>query len=392
MKRVVIVLNLIAVVLYFATSVSAQDDSFVCNALLRHGVFDKFRDTRSSANASQLQTHICEAYSKLQQDKVAGHAEGHYFLAGGEGSYSRDQLESIGQFMCADSFNASSASSALTIIQDKISPAAMDAYRECIAQNSSGLKTKTLFREEDQGQVTIEIRYVAPVGAPPQTTIDKIVLTPTDAFKCQGPLWDLQGKTNGVGTNAVAMSCERKITGTPFSWAGASVLAVPSTIAVLTTSGTLTRSLTSIIAAPPPTPLSVPVGTIIAFSGSMNDAKTQRQFGWWVCDGTVVDDPLADVSYQNKKTPDLSGRFLLASNQAAQTGGSGSFPIPSQNISSHTTGGFGPPNIHGDPFTHMQGAHGWNDDASIYSEGTWSGVTVLTVPPYYSVIYLVKVK
>ena len=52
MKRLGMMLNLIAIVLYLATSVSAQDDSFVCNALLRHGVFDKFRDIRSSASAT----------------------------------------------------------------------------------------------------------------------------------------------------------------------------------------------------------------------------------------------------------------------------------------------------------------------------------------------------
>jgi hypothetical protein len=74
-----------------------------------------------------------------------------------KGSYSREQLEQIGQFMCADTFNSSSTSSALTVIQDKISPSAMDAYRECVSQNASGLKNKTIFREEDQGQVTLEL-------------------------------------------------------------------------------------------------------------------------------------------------------------------------------------------------------------------------------------------
>jgi len=189
MKRLLIVASLATFGLSVVPAVLAQDDSFVCNALLRHGVYDKYREIRSSASASQLQTHICEAYTKLQQDRVAGHVEGHYVLAGGEGSYSREQLEQVGQFMCADTFNSSSASSALTLIQDKISPAAMDAYRECISQNATGLKSKTIFREEDQGQVTIELRYVAPVGAPPQTTINNIVISPANAFTCEGRMW-----------------------------------------------------------------------------------------------------------------------------------------------------------------------------------------------------------
>src|SRR6266566_5008407 len=110
MKKLLITSGLTIFVLCMVPAVVAQDDSFVCNALLRHGVYDKYREIRSSASASTLQTHICEAYTKLQQDKVAGHVEGHYGLAGGEGSYDREQLESIGQFMCADTFNASSAS------------------------------------------------------------------------------------------------------------------------------------------------------------------------------------------------------------------------------------------------------------------------------------------
>jgi hypothetical protein len=294
--------------------------------------------------------------------------------------------------MCADNFNASSASSALTVIQDKISDSAMDAYRECIAQNSSGLKTKTVFREEDQAQVTIELRYVAPVGAPPQTTVNTIVLSPADSFTCRGTLWDVQKKANGVGTNTVAMSCDRKVEKTPVSVAGQKIFAPPATITVMTTSGTLTRSMSAISAGPPPTPLELPVGTIVAFSGTMEEASGQKQFGWWVCNGSSVEDPLADPRYKNSKTPDLSNRFLRGSVKAGDVGGAASFDIPSQNIRSHTNGIWGDPRFNSDPFTHMQGPHSFTTDAAIYSDGTWTGVTVPTVPEFYSVIYLVKVK
>jgi hypothetical protein len=391
MKRLLVVLSLTVVALSLSPVALAQDDSFVCNALLRHGVYDKYREIRSSASASQLQTHICEAYTKLQQDKTAGHVEANYFLVGGEGSYSREQLESIGQFMCADTFNASSASSALTLIQDKISPAAMDAYRECIAQNSSGLKTKTVFREEDQGQVTIEVRYVAPVGAAPQTTINKIVLTPLDAFKCQGPLWDLQGKANGVGTNAVAMSCERKIATTPFSSGGQSILAGPNTIAVLTTSGTLTRSLTTILAAPPPTPLNIPIGTIIAFSGTMAEAETQKQFGWWVCNGQTVNDPLA-TSYNGKAVPNLLDKFLEGSTQSGGAGGASKFTVDLKDPIESRSYGFNGPTINMDPRVVVSSSLSWVNGTPIASRGNLPKFDVPTVPPFYSVIYLVKVR
>lgn len=362
-----------------------------CTALLQHGIYDKFRETNVGTSSSQFSSHLCQAYNKLKQDKAAGHAEASYGLIGGEGSFSSEQLEAVGQFMCTATASSSDISNNLSLVQDRISQPAIDAWRECLSLYADGLRTKTTFREDDQGQITVELRYVAPPGAPPQTTINKIVSSPADAFACSGPLWDLQGKPNMVGTQTVAMSCDRKLTA-PFTYNNLTLRAMPNTITVMTTAGTLTRNMTYVLAGPPATPITLPIGTIISFHGTMADAVAQRQNGWWVCDGTVVNDPLADPAYRNQATPKLTDRFLLAATQAGQVGGKKSYDIPTQTIHSHTNGGFGPPQIYGDPFTHMQGSHSWTTDASIYSEGDWSGVNVPTLPPYYSVIYLIKVK
>ena len=40
----------------------------------------------------------------------------------------------------------------------------------------------------------------------------------------------------------------------------------------------------------------------------------------------------------------------------------------------------------------MQGAHSWNTDNAIFSEGGFAGSTVPTVPPFFAVIYLIKAK
>jgi len=132
-------------------------------------------------------------------------------------------------------------------------------------------------------------------------------------------------------------------------------------------------------------------GAIVAFSGTMADAEAQTKFGWWVCDARVVNDPTSSA-YNGQKTPDLSAKFLLGSKQAGTIAGNATLKITDQTIKSHTTGGFGDPRIHGDPFTHMQGAHTWTDDASIYSEGNWKGFEASILPPSYSVIYLIKVR
>src|ERR1051325_488 len=227
-----------------------------------------------------------------------------------EGSYSREQLEQIGQFMCADTFNSSSASSALTVIQDKISPSAMDAYRECVSQNASGLKSKTIFREEDQGQVTLELRYVAPVGAPPQTTINNIVISPTNAFTCQGPMWDLKGQANGVG--------------------------------------------------------------------------------WWVCDGRTVSDPLS-INYFGKALPDLSSKFLQGSAQSGSTGGAAKFKLEKGSIARLTFSFNGTP-IHQDPRVSVSSSLTWVDGTPIASKGPVKDLEIPTIPPFYSVIYLIRVR
>ena len=139
--------------------------------------------------------------------------------------------------------------------------------------------------------------------------------------------------------------------------------------------------------------MEIPPKTIIAFSGTLVEAQAQQQYGWWICDGQrVINDPQSPLN--GHTTPDLRDRFLMGSSKNApgETGGHPKFKIPSQTINSHTTGGFGDPRFNGDPFTHMQGSHGWTTDASIYSQGTWEEQIVDTLPPYYSIIYLITVR
>lgn len=385
--------TIVGIVMSVVCVSAAAQDEFVCNGLLRHGVYDKFRETSSSANASTFASHICQAYQQMKQDQTNGSVSAHYLLAGGEGSYSRQQLEYLGQFMCGDSFSQSSASQALSIIQDVIDPAAMDAYRECVHQNSGGLKTSTTFREADQAQVTLELRYVAPVGAPAQTTIRDIVVSPATAFTCAGPMWDLRKKNNGVGTNLVSMSCTRNVSANPSTYQGRNVLAPPATITVMTDAGNITRSMAAIAAGPPPTPLRIPLGTIIAYAGTLADAQAQQQFGWWICDGRTIQDPQAG-SYNGKVTPNLSDRFLMGSATAANSmGGKQDYTIPAATVTVWVSGWDDSRATVTDDRTGLCcGGHTWVRTSPLMSTGTLPAATVPTVPPYYAVFYLMKVK
>jgi hypothetical protein len=119
-------------------------------------------------------------------------------------------------------------------------------------------------------------------------------------------------------------------------------------------------------------------------------AITQRQHGWWVCDGTIVKDPRAGT-WNGKATPNLLNRFLMASDTSGITGGAGSYDIKAIDVESHTYS-FGKPDINMDPRVNVCGAQTWCTGASHLSKGTVAGQNVPTTPPYYSVIYLIKVK
>lgn len=137
----------------------------------------------------------------------------------------------------------------------------------------------------------------------------------------------------------------------------------------------------------------VPMGTIISFYGTLQQAQDLQQKHYWICDGQrIIDD--SESPMDGRTTPDLRRRFFRGaqSNNAGGTGGQPRVRLEAQTIRSHTTGGFGAPQVNGDPFTHMQGAHSWTTDASIYSEGSWEAQDVDTIPPFFEVVFLIKVR
>jgi hypothetical protein len=369
-------------------TVGAQDNGN-CTALLQHGIYDTFRQTSGNVSSTQYKFDLCQAYNRLQTDKKAASISAHYALAGGEASYSSDQLDQIGQTMCTSTTSNTYSQTDLNVMQQVIDQAGVDAYTQCVKLNSAGLKTNTVIRESDAAQMTLDMYYVAPIGAVAQVAVKKIDVSPANSFLCTGPLWDMAGSTKDkMDTHSYSMSCSRTVASTPV--AGGKVLAPASTVTVMTDVGSVSRSFVPIVTSPPPPPFDIPIGTIIPFTGSRQDAEAQQANGWWICDGRTVNETRS-AAFNGKPTPNLSDRFLVGSGQAGSQGGAPSFPIASQTIESHTIG-FGEPQLNNDPFTHMQGSHTWTTDASIHSQGTWNGITVPTVPPYYTVIYLVRVR
>jgi len=147
----------------------------------------------------------------------------------------------------------------------------------------------------------------------------------------------------------------------------------------------------------------VPPGTIIAFGLNNADLNSLQQQGWWVCDGRTVTDPGALV-LMNSPTPNLMsapeqyrlGRFLVGAADlgAGQTGGQAVAPIPDLPVKVKTDGWDAAHSVDADPRLLIWDAQQWRHGSPITSSGHTAagGARIATVPPYYTVIYLIKVK
>lgn len=307
-------------------------DQSPCSELIRHGFYDHYRSIFTHTSASEIQSEFCSAYNRYQSDKISGKVSASYGLFGGSVKVSREQIEIIGSLTCGSSNSQFFDSTQLSVVNDIVSEHAVTAYRECIALNSAGLKTATLFRESDQGQVTISLRFVAPTGGSYQTSITGITVSPQGAFSCDGPLLSLVGQRNGLGTQETAISCSRKLANEPvISRTGAYVLADAATLTIFTDSGTVNRNFAPIVVEPPPTPLKLPVGTIVPFAGSLEEAAKMKAFGWWPADGSVVNDPQAHA-WNGKATPDLRDRYLVGADEPGKFNGKKLHEISGQEI------------------------------------------------------------
>jgi hypothetical protein len=87
----------------------------------------------------------------------------------------------------------------------------------------------------------------------------------------------------------------------------------------------------------------------------------------------------------------LINTFLMGSNHVGDTGGSATFSFQAQTIVSELSGWAGR-TIHTDPRLLITGGLTWQDGSPIQSTGSTTAVTINTVPPYRTVIYIMKVR
>jgi hypothetical protein len=371
-----------------ATSTAAAQDN-TCSVLLRHGIYDTYRQQSGAVNATQFHTNLCEAYSRYKQDQSSGSVRVSYAVFGAGGDYSASQLDVIGRTMCSTSESSAFSQSDLSVFSSTINPQAVVAFSECMRQFGYGLRTQTDIRESDAGHLTLTINYVPMPGAPGSVPLRYVRVDPQDAWSCGGTLWDKRNGDINLDTTVYSLSCERNFRSTTVD--GRAFKAGPSTVTVATGNATVTRNFSAEPAAPPPVPGAFPVGAIVSFWGTKAEAEQQKAFGWWPCDGSKIADQLSPLF--DKDAPNLDKVFLRGStSQAGVSGGSDTYLLKEQKLDGFYNG-WSQVGAPGAPeMWVLSGGMGWKSGALQKVQVTVPEATVTVTPSYRSVIYLIRTR
>jgi hypothetical protein len=134
----------------------------------------------------------------------------------------------------------------------------------------------------------------------------------------------------------------------------------------------------------------VPVGTIQAFCGTLEETNALQPKGWWVCDGRAISDPLAG-KFKSTTTPNLQGLFLRGSTHAGDQSGNEKVTVKGQDIVSTVSGWDDAHRRNWDPKLVVIGDT-WRIGSPIQSTGHVNDQDISTLPPYRTVIYILKVR
>lgn len=138
----------------------------------------------------------------------------------------------------------------------------------------------------------------------------------------------------------------------------------------------------------------LPAGVVISFYGSMDEAEQKKEQGYWVCDGRIVNDPAS--AYYGRATPDLRNIFLRGTNtnNTGEIGGSDSFSLSVQPQKVTVKVAYFEDTIQNTWRRGPREFEAWGTFHNLVSTGYtlgW-GQIIDTLPKYFSVIYLLKVR
>jgi len=288
--------TLAAVGIFLFGSVNAYCQS-ECNDLLRQGVYNRFRELSTASKAVEVHDAICKAYSEYQKDTASGSVKASYKLFSGEAEASAEKVRALGESMCSSSSSNEAASNMASKASDLISIDALKEYNQCRQlETEKNLRIATDYVEDTSlngvNRIGITLRYTPPPGTS-ATAYPKFVgvqMTPKNAFVCTGALASKKPGT-AFDTAELAMLCERPVAKVAVASLGepgaAKVHAPAATLLIETAAGNIFRHVPAIVALPEPIPTVDPIGTVVAFAGSITD-QTRLPTGWLPCDGRPV--------------------------------------------------------------------------------------------------------
>jgi microcystin-dependent protein len=314
-----------AIVLVNSICSQAQDR---CIALLQNGIYNTYRTVSGNSNLSQAQAQFCSDYNSYKQSGVAGNLGVSYGLLSGNAGFSQSQVEAVGQAMCSSNFSYQTAQSMLNNFASIVDPGAISAFNTCVAVAAKGLQYSLSPSSSDPNTLTISAYYQAIGNSTPQH-VDSVSIAQDGHLhaiqnvNCQGELFTKGNQAGGVvlDTQVLTMTCTRSgQTPSPdgFMYLGQKVYVAPVRIAVNTNVGAIIADMPLIpVAKPIPPETLVPVGTVVAYGGSVAPS------GWMVCDGKAISrtdypDLFAAIGIAHGSgdgvgtfnIPDYRGRFL----------------------------------------------------------------------------------
>lgn len=394
--------------LTFAILTEAQAGGQNCDAIIQHGLRNVSVKAGSEARTATTYFNHCHKDFSDLSDSMLASVEVEIFGSGGEASYSRDRREQRLTEWCKQS--ASSATSHRSVYEEsrQFYDAAVSAWSRC-----NELKSKDVLVDfiSANGQIVqINLRYSGP-------TRSGIRLVGVDAsgFVCETRVPAENGyrllanSTNDsgvfdspeIGREAIGVRCQRNIAQRrqmgeeSFDYLPAGVISIDTASLPFqfsfveewtpdlprASAKDFDRRVGALEVIP-----DVPVGTLLAWDPHERDAEgrvvRERQLpaGWQICDGT-------------NGTPNLKGSFLRGggTSESGAKGGAETHKIPHRSIRTWTNGFDAAKSFNGDPRTVVCSGAGWCTGAAITSEGNVPEYDVPTVPPFYSVVYIMKI-
>jgi hypothetical protein len=137
----------------------------------------------------------------------------------------------------------------------------------------------------------------------------------------------------------------------------------------------------------------LPLGSVVAVNAqypiSADEQKHFHDMGWWVCDGTAINDSNSPLNGQS--TPNLAGQFLIgaASNLVP---GSSVITIPAQNNVPVVADWFTTPKQDFGPALGPGAGSPWGKFQRLTSIATIPQQQIPYLPPYHAVVYVELVK